>query len=95
MGALENPLVDDDSVLHLPYRETMADPVAAVRGIYEHFDLPFSDEFERRIRAWPEANPAGRYGKFEYSLDDFELEADELSRMFAPYHERFGVPSDR
>ncbi len=95
MGALENPLIDDDSVLHLHYRETMADPVAAVRGIYEHFDLPFSDEFERRIRAWPEANPAGRYGKFEYSLDDFELEADELKRMFAPYHERFGVPSDR
>lgn len=94
MGALESPLVDDDSVLHLHYRETMADPVAAVRGIYEHFDLPFGDEFERRIRAWPEANPAGRYGKFEYSLDDFELEADELSRMFAPYYERFGVQSD-
>ena len=94
-SALESPLLDDDSVLHVRYRETMADPVAAVRAIHEHFDLPYSDEFERRVRAWPEANPAGCCGKFEYSLDDFELDAAELARMFADYHERFGVPSDR
>ena len=95
MEALESPWLDDDSVLHLHYRDTMADPVEAIRGIYQHFDLPFSDEFERRIRAWPEANPAGRHGRFEYSLEDFELDADELTRMFAPYYERFGIASDR
>ena len=95
MNALESPLLDDDSVLHIRYAETMADPIAAVRSIYQHFDLPYSDEFERRVRAWPDANPPGRYGKFEYSLDDFELDPDELSRMFAPYHDRFEIPSDR
>lgn len=95
MNALESPLLDDDSVLHIHYADTMTDPVATMRSIYDHFDLPYSDEYEQKVRAWPDANPPGRYGKFEYSLDDFELDADEISHMFAPYHERFEIPSDR
>jgi hypothetical protein len=94
-AALENPLIDDPSVFHLPYTRTMADPVAAIRSVYEHFDLPWTDEHGRRILAWPDANPAGRYGKFEYSLEDFDLDADELYERFRDYYERFGIERER
>ena len=46
------------------------------------------------MRAWQESNAHDRHGKFRYSLDDFDIDADDLSRRFAPYRERFGIPAE-
>src|SRR6185369_6962370 len=41
------------------FRDFVADPIAAVRGIYERFGLVLSDDAERRMRAWHGGDPDG------------------------------------
>ncbi len=90
--AIEDPLADDERVYHVLYRDLQEDPVAGIRAIYERYDLPFGEEFESRMRAWPENNPVDRHGKFEYSAADFDLSADGLRTRYAAYRERFAIP---
>ena len=92
--AIESPASDSERVCHVLYRDLRADPIAPIREIYDRFDLPFTDEFATRMRAWQESNAHDRHGKFRYSLDDFDIDADDLSRRFAPYRERFGIPAE-
>lgn len=91
---LDSPMLDDPGVVHVRYHDLRADPVATVRDVYQRSDLSFMSEFEERIRTWPERNPVDRHGAFEYSPEAFELAAEDLGRRFAPYRERFGIPSE-
>jgi hypothetical protein len=45
------------------------------------------------MRAYMLDNQQGRFGPHEYSLELFGLDAGALTERFAPYVERFGVPT--
>ena len=77
----------------LDFREVLSDPVAAVRRIYSHFDLPLSGEAERRFNAWRDANPRGKHGEHHYDLADFGITAAAIRDRFAAYLEHFGMAS--
>jgi hypothetical protein len=81
-----------ERVFHdLHYRDLVADPVRAVRGIYETFDEPFTPEAEARIAAYAAAHPQGEFGTHHYSTAEFGLDAPRERERFARYCERFGV----
>ena len=77
--------------LDLHFREVLADPVEAVRRIYAHFDVPLSDEAERRFRAWKQANPRGKHGEHRYAADDFGTTEEAINDRFAAYISHFSV----
>ena len=91
--ALASPLADDLAIHHVRYPDMIADPIGTVRGIYRHFALPVSAEFESRMRAWiaDPANRPDRHGKWTYSLERFGLDDGSIREMFADYRDRFGV----
>jgi Sulfotransferase family len=91
--ALTNPLAGDPAICHVRYPDMIADPVGTVRGIYRHFTLPLSAEFESRMRAWiaDPANRPDRHGKWTYSLPEFGLDDGSIREMFADYRNRFSV----
>jgi hypothetical protein len=60
-------------VYDLSYRELAADPVKAVRGIYDHFGIEFRPESEAGIRRWLSENPADKHGRHTYKLEDYGL----------------------
>ena len=91
---LPSPLLDADFVCHVHYLDFMKDPVRAVREIYEHFEIPYTQAFADRLRSWAAENSASRHGKWEYSLDDFGISVAEVDRRFASYRERFGIPRE-
>ena len=91
---LPDPLRDEDFICHAHYRDFMRDPARGVRGIYEHFDIPYARSFDERSRVWASRNPLTRHGKWEYSLDRFVVSAAELEKQFADYRERFGIPRE-
>jgi hypothetical protein len=92
-ATLENPLVNDPRIVHVDFRTLTLDPVATIRDAYAHWGLPYTPEFENRMRAWL-ANPANgsnRYGRYDYTLEPFGLDASILEQSFTNYRKRFGL----
>ena len=90
---LEQDLIDDPRVMHLPFRDLAADPSGTVRKIYERAGLPMSDAFAARVQAWlsdPE-NAVDRHGRYPYSYEAFGLDRAWIEDLFAGYSQRFGL----
>ncbi|GAA2409557.1 sulfotransferase [Actinomadura vinacea] len=92
-GILADPFAADPAICHVRYPDLVSDPVGTVRGVYDHFGLPVTAEFERRARAWLDApeNRPDRHGKWTYALAEYGLDEDDIDARFAGYRERFGV----
>jgi hypothetical protein len=58
---------DPAQFFDLHFRDFVADPIGAVKRIYDRFDLALSDERERRLRRWQET-PRGRHGRHRHSM---------------------------
>ena len=94
-GALQNSLdfrdrLPDQSNFHdLRYADFMADTTGAIEGIYRYFDLPWSDEFARRLRIYLDERPQHRFGVHRHRLEDFGIAPDEVDARLAAYRDRF------
>src|SRR5262249_7108969 len=93
-AAAESPYASDPRLQHLRYPEFVADPVGAIRGLYERGGLECEDGFATAMRAWSAANPSNRYGRFTYSVDALGVDVAALDRQLDGYRERFGVPRE-
>jgi len=90
---LENSLIDDPRIMHLPFREIAGDPIAAIGKIYEWAGLSVTPQFEGRMQAWladPD-NRVDRYGRYPYSCEAVGLDEEWLNRLFSEYSKRFGL----
>lgn len=90
---LENTLIDDPRILHMPFKDISADPVASVARIHEWAGLPFDDTMRGRVRAWLDDpdNRVDRYGRYPYSCEALGLDEQWLEELFADYSKRFGL----
>ena len=73
------------------FRAFSADPLATLRRIYAHFELELGAETERRLAAHVEANPKGKHGAHDYSLEEYGLSAEAVRERLRFYSERFDV----
>lgn len=90
---IASDLIDDPRILHLPFREIAADPLGAVRKVYDAYGTPCPAEVAARAQAWlddPE-NAADRFGRYPYSYEPFGLDRAWVEDLFAPYSKRFGL----
>jgi hypothetical protein len=69
--------------------------MSVVRRIYRHFEIPLTDEAERRMTAFIASNPRDKHGTHRYNAAMFGLDADRIRRDFAGYYQRFDVPLAR
>lgn len=77
----------DDRFADVGYPDLLADPVAAVRGVYDRFGWRFDEEQAGRVRAWLADRPQGAHGAHAYALEDFGLDPAEEAARFARYRE--------
>jgi len=86
-------MLDDPRLVHIPFRDITADPMAVVRDIYARQDREVTPEFERRVGAWLAApeNQVDRYGRYPYSYEALGLESAWVDELFADYSKRFGL----
>jgi len=75
--------------LDVYYEELVADPMAQVRRIYAHADLPLTAEAEAGMRAWAVENERDRRPVHAYTLEEFGYTREGLRREFTAYWERF------
>jgi Ni/Co efflux regulator RcnB len=75
----------------LAFDRFLADPIAAIAGIYDHFGLTFSAEAEAAMRRFRDERPKGRHGTHRYDLSDWGLDADEIRARFRDYTRAYDV----
>lgn len=83
------------SMLDVSYRQLMADPAGTVRQIYEHFDYPYSGEFEGRVRTWLAEHPKRERSKSYHSLEQFGLDRPTVEKAFESYMDRYHVDREK
>ncbi len=73
------------------FRDFVADPIRAVRGIYERFGMTLSDEAELRMRAWQSGDPDGAHARPRRHADDLGIPPAVIHDRFAPYLRHFDL----
>jgi hypothetical protein len=90
---LAQDLLDDPRVMHLPFRELAADPLATVHKVYDRAGLEVTPDFAERVQGWLAApeNRVDRYGRYPYSYERLGLSREWVEELFADYSRRFGL----
>jgi len=89
MQTLDSGLIPADRILHVPYPELIRSPLEVVRRVYDQFEIKLSDRAQQRLRDFPLSNPKGRFGKHEYSLEEFGLDRVTEAKRYSEYCQRF------
>jgi hypothetical protein len=89
MRLLDGGCVAPERLLHVHYTELLRDPLAIVRRIYEHFELPLRPEAEACMRRCLAENVHDKNGPHEYSLRQFGLDEDTERERYRAYRDRF------
>jgi hypothetical protein len=88
--AMQSKVVrEGDRIVHLPYTRLVEDPAGAAADIFERFDLPLDDVAVRQMHGWVAANPQHRWGRHNYVLETFGLEARDVNSRYSEYASRF------
>ena len=79
------------AIYDIHYQDQIRDPIGTMRKLYEHFDTPFTSKLEGYMKKMLDTNPKGKFGKHEYSLDEFGLAAEQIRERYDDYCQRFNV----
>ncbi|MGE4322177.1 MAG: sulfotransferase [Sphingobium sp.] len=93
---LDHPIVDSPAVVHVAYRDMTGDMQGFAAKLYDRIGRDFTPQVAANIDAYRNdpRNRADLYGKFQYSLENTGLSADQVREAFGPYIEKFDVPVD-
>jgi hypothetical protein len=81
-------------IAHVSYANLITDPIAEMRALYAHLDLPFTAEVEAGMRGYLQANPQNKHGAHSYGLEDFGVDPASLDEGFAEYVSHFNIPRE-
>jgi len=79
------------AVLHLHYREIIADPQQAAGRLFEHIGHGASAEGAQRMRRWLGNRSNRNHRQRHYDLSSFGLDPGALREQFKPYTDTFGI----
>ena len=82
-----------DRILDVSFPTLMLDPIGTVRRIHEHYGLAYDMEYEARLEAYLERRPRRKFGKHEYSAEEFGMTDAGIAEAFRPYIDRFVEPT--
>ena len=82
-----NPQVQ---VHDLRFKDIVADPMSAVRGVYAHAHMNFTPETEAAVAGWWAANPSDKHGQHKYELADYGLTREQVESVYADYITTYG-----
>jgi hypothetical protein len=91
----DRDVIPADRIVDVHFSSFMADPIAAVRNVYDALGRHLDGETEQAMREFLAAHPGdGGGGGTRYRFADTGLDADVLRDRAAAYQERFGVESE-
>lgn len=87
-------LVPDDQIVDSHFLDLMADPVAALRTIYERFGLAWPAGHDATVREYLASKPKGKFGAHRYSFEEVALDKDAVRSAFAPYTSHYRITEE-
>ncbi len=79
-------------ILPVAYKDLMADSLATVHRIHDHFGIARDSGLDERVRSWLTSNPQHKHGRHEYSLEQFGLDPAAVDARWAFYHDWLARP---
>jgi hypothetical protein len=79
------------SILHLHYRELVADPQEAADCLFRHGGHAASGAAAPRMRKWLGNRSNRKHRQHRYDLASFGLDPEDLRARFKPYTDTFGI----
>lgn len=86
--------VDAGRFYDLHYRDLMADPQGQIRKIYNYFGYPFDERMAAGMDRWLNQDQHQKHGVHHYSLEQFELSAQQIRERFAEYMEQYNIEAE-
>jgi len=77
-----------EACLDIGYKRLIADPIAAVRAVYDHYALPWPDGFETILAKHIAENPQHKHGVHHYRPEWFGLSDAQIRERFQTYTEK-------
>ncbi len=90
----ESGAIPNDRIVDSHFLDLMADPVAALRRLYEELDLTWPAHHDRTVRAYLEAKPKGKHGEHRYTFGDVGLDEESVRATFANYVGHYGITAE-
>ena len=87
----ETGVVPNDRIVDSHFLDLMADPVVALRRIYEQLELPWPNGHDTRVRDYLAAKPRGKHGAHQYTFADVGLDEASVRSSFTRYVEHYGI----
>ena len=81
-------------LVHVQYRDLVADPIGTIARIYNAFGLELSREARAAMAAKIARAPNGGYGANRYRPEEFGIDPDRERERAAVYAKRFGVATE-
>ncbi|OGL44308.1 MAG: hypothetical protein A2161_22545 [Candidatus Schekmanbacteria bacterium RBG_13_48_7] len=73
----------------LKYSDLLKDPIQTVKIIYDYFGYEYSLQFEEKMHKWLQDHPKDKHGIHSYSLEDFDLDEEQIVNRYKLYYEQF------
>ncbi len=73
------------------FRDILADPIATIERMYQHFGFDLSPEGRDAMVTYLEQRPREKHGVHRYSLEQFGLSRQRHGRLFTGYCQRFDL----
>ena len=80
-----------DRIVDSHFSELVTDPVAAVEKLYGQMDRPLLGEHADAIRRYIEEKPEGKFGKHQYSPEEWGFDPVQLREKMRPYTDHYGI----
>ncbi len=81
--------VGQDRFLDLWFKDTVANPLAEIRKVYDFIGMDLTPEAESEMQAWQDFNRRELRPTHEYTLDQFGFTEAGLAQQFAEYRQSF------
>ena len=81
-----------DAIFDIQYAEQMRDPIGQMERLYARFGELLTPQARAAMEAMLAANPKGKHGRHEYSLEDYGLTREGIRARYRDYVERFAIP---
>jgi hypothetical protein len=94
IDARQSGLIDPSRIIDIHFAEFMDDPPAAVRRIYEKFDIEYTGEADTRMRAYLETHSDEEFGKHLHDFECTGLDVGDARERVKRYQEYFDIPSE-
>ena len=76
------------------HRDLSRNPLGSVKKIYDHFGMPFSRTFQKRMEIWLGDNPRSKFGRHVCNSAELGLDPDREKERFSFYLNRFNTAGE-